>query len=96
MNDRDQFESEEQGPSLRGWVYVCGLALFFLLYGLFMFYTVGDKGPPEWDFGIVEDIPGASVYSTNEPLTGGTVAPAPQHVSQRPAQAEIAIDKERP
>ncbi len=88
--------TKNEWPVIRGWVYVCGLALFFLLYGLFMFYMVGDKGPPGWDFGAVEDIPGASVYSTNQPVTGGAAPPAPQHVSQRPWQADIAIEKEGP
>jgi hypothetical protein len=70
MSDTNGFEQVERGSSLRGWFYVCGLALFFLLYGLFMFYMIGDKGPPGWDFGTVEDTPGASIYSTNEPITG--------------------------
>ncbi len=82
--------------AIKGWFYVCGLALFFLLYGLFMFCAIGDKGPPEWDFGIVEDIPGASVYSTNQPITGGTATPEPQHVLQRPLKADITVEKEKP
>lgn len=80
---------------IKSWIYVCGLAVFFLIYGLFMFYMIGDKGPPGWDFGTVEDIPGESVYSTNEPITGGTAAPEPQHVSQKPPQAEVAVEKEK-
>ena len=96
MSDKNEVEREEQGPSLRGWFYVCGLALFFLIYGLFMFYMIGDKGPPGWDFGTVEDIPGESVYSTNQPITGGTAAPEPQHVSQKSPQAETAVEKEKP
>ena len=96
MSDEHEVERDEQGQSLKGWFYVCGLALFFLLYGLFMFYTIGDKGPPGWDFGTVEDIPGESVYSTNEPITGGTAVPEPQHVSQKPLQAEIPVEKEKP
>lgn len=96
MSDEHEVEREEQGPGLKGWFYVCGLALFFLIYGLFMFYMIGDKGPPGWDFGTVEDIPGESVYSTNEPITGGTAAPEPQHVSQKPPQAEIAVDRKKP
>ncbi len=75
---------------LKGWLYVCALAFMFLVYGLFMFYMIGDKGPPGWDFGTVEDTPGESVYSTNEPITGGTAAPDPQHISQKPSQADIA------
>ena len=96
MSDKNGLGPEDQGPSLKGWFYVCGLALFFLLYGLFMFYMIGDKGPPGWDFGTVDDIPGESVYSTNEPITGGTSAPEPQHISQKPPQADIVGEKEKP
>ena len=96
MFNHDHFESEEQRPSLKGWFYVCGLALLFFIYGLFMFYMIGDKGPPGWDFGTVEDIPGESVYSTNQPITGGTAAPEPQHVSQKPPQAETTVEEEKP
>ncbi|MGD0233643.1 MAG: hypothetical protein ABSC55_03790 [Syntrophorhabdales bacterium] len=96
MNEVREEKNDERWVDLKGWFYVCGLALFFLLYGLFMFYMIGDKGPPGWDFGIVEDIPGESVYSMNEPITGGTAAPEPQHVSQKPQQAEAAVEKEKP
>ena len=88
------------GLSLRSWLYVSALAFMFLLYGLFMFFMIGDKGPPEWNFGTVEDIPGESVYSTNEPITGGAAAPDPQHVSQKPKQADGVTEtnggKEKP
>jgi len=71
----------------RSWAMVCGLALAFLLYGLFMFIVVGDKGPPGWDFSTVEDIPGKSEYSTF-PEPGDTPQePEPQHVSGKPALA---------
>ena len=36
----------------------------FLLYGLTFFLVVGDRGPPDWDFGAVQDTPGKSLYST--------------------------------
>lgn len=77
----------ERGLVLRSWVFVWLLAIFFLLYGLFMYFVVGDKGPPDWDFGIVEDIPGKSVYSTFPEPAGATREPAPQHVSERPTLA---------
>lgn len=97
MDQRSQRnQSSERWMGIRGWLLVCGLALFFLLYGLFMFYMIGDKGPPGLDFGTVEDIPGASVYSTNEPITGGDTTPAPQHVSQKPAHAVLNVEEEKP
>ena len=51
--------------SVRSWSLVLGLAVGFLLWGLFIFFAVGDKGAPPWNFGVVEDIPGQSPYSTH-------------------------------
>jgi hypothetical protein len=74
----------------RSWAIVLGIALSFLAWGLLIFFTVGDKGPPGWDFSVVEDIPGQSVYSTHEakPFVPGTTyepqpgVPVPgQHVA---------------
>lgn len=78
-------DGNERKAGLWSWALVCGLALAFLLYGLFMFVVVGDKGPPGWDFSTVEDIPGKSEYSTF-PEPGVTPKePEPQHVSGKPA-----------
>ena len=57
--------SEQEEKSNRiGWVVVVAIAVIFILWGLFIFLTVGDKGPPYWDFGVIKDIPGESPYST--------------------------------
>lgn len=48
----------------RTWLFVIALSLALLLWGLFLFFAIGDKGPPTWDFGAVEDVPGQSPYST--------------------------------
>lgn len=48
----------------RGWFIVVAMAVLFILWGLFVFFTVGDKGPPSWNFGVIKDIPGESPYST--------------------------------
>ena len=47
-----------------GWIVVVAMAVVFILWGLFIFFAVGDKGPPSWDFGVIKDIPGESSYST--------------------------------
>jgi len=78
---------QEKSLSIRSWAIVWFLAIFFVSYGLFMFFVVGDKGPPDWDFGIVEDIPGKSVYSTFPQPSGATSEPAPQHVAGKPTLA---------
>jgi hypothetical protein len=86
----------ERWAEIKGWFFVCATALCFLLYGLLMYYVIGDKGPPGWDFGAVADIPGESIYSTNEPVTGGMAEPEPQHVSRKPSRAESKVQKEIP
>jgi hypothetical protein len=96
MSDKNKFGPEERGPSLKGWIYVCVLALSFLVYGLFMFYMIGDKGPPGWDFGTVDDVPGQSVYSTHPGAPGTIPEPEPQHVSDRPPLAPPGPGKEKP
>lgn len=84
---------DRQEGSLRTLLVAFGLAAGFLFWGLFLFYTVGDKGPPNWDYGRVPDVPGLSVYSTDSgrPLSG--VPPfylhekaglSPQHVKDKP------------
>jgi hypothetical protein len=86
---------EERRLVKRGWLVVFALTLFLFAYGFFLFFTIGDKGPPSWDFGSIPDIPGESVYSTNPPYRGTLTSPEPQHVSQKPPQAEIDASKGR-
>ena len=57
--------SEQKEKTNRvGWIIVVAIAILFVLWGLFIFSAVGDKGPPSWDFGVIKDIPGESPYST--------------------------------
>lgn len=67
---------------------VFALVASFLLWGFLLFYAIGDKGPPSWDFGIVRDIPGESVHSTHQPFWGMIAEPDPQHVSEKPQGEE--------
>ena len=53
--------------TFRSVVILTGIAVLFFLWGLFVFFTVGEKGPPPWDFGVMQDIPGGSSYSTSAP-----------------------------
>ena len=74
-------------------VIVMAIAISFLAWGLLIFFSVGDKGSPPWDFGIVQDIPGESAYSTHPP---GSPEPDPQHVSDKPPQVETGLSKGKP
>ncbi len=75
---------------LHGWLVVCAIAVAFVLYGLFAFFVVGDKGVPDWDFGNVPDVPGQSSYSTY-PYRGRVPVPETQHVDEKPSRAEIGV-----
>ena len=55
---------QEKKTTLRSWMIIIAMVFVFLLWGLFIFFAVGDKGPPPWNFGVVEDVPGQSPYST--------------------------------
>jgi hypothetical protein len=69
---------------MRSLLIIVGIAVLFLCWGLFVFFTVGDKGSPPWDFGVVKDIPGESPYSTQRFVPGKSPAPSPQHVAEKP------------
>ena len=96
MNQDKEMEREQGGNNWKAWLIVCTLAVLFLIYGVFMYFVVGDKGPPAWDFGTVEDIPGQSSYSTHPPRQGKGTEPEPQHVSQKPAHVGTEASKEKP
>jgi|WetSurMetagenome_2_1015567.scaffolds.fasta_scaffold626391_2 hypothetical protein len=87
--NRDLKKRPQRKYGLGGWTFVIGLAILFLLYGLFVFFSIGDKGPADWDFGAIEDIPGKSVYSTSPEPSGNVGEPEPQHVAGRPSSAGV-------
>lgn len=87
---------EDRRETLRGLGLAVAMGVFFICWGLMIFFTVGEKGPPLWDFGTMQDIPGQSPYSTHQikevadltPLpveTRGMVEP--QHVDRPPSEA---------
>jgi hypothetical protein len=61
--DRPVVEQKEN-PTIKDWLVPIAIAVLFLVWGLLIFFMVGNKGQPPWDFGVVEDIPGQSPYST--------------------------------
>ena len=89
--------------TLRSLGIVLAIAVFFLIWGFTIFFTVGEKGPPSWDFGTVQDIPGESPYSTHRIKEVADLTPLPvpkkvsvdkQHVDEPPREAG-AIDTKR-
>lgn len=59
--------NEKAEGMLRSWIIVIAIAIVFLIWGLFIFFIIGDKGSPSWDFGVIRDVPGESPYSTERP-----------------------------
>lgn len=55
----------EQRASIKSWLIIVGLSVGVLIWGFLIFFTVGDKGLPPWDYSILPDVPGQSVYSTH-------------------------------
>jgi len=55
---------QKETSTIKDWLVPIAIAALFLLWGLLIFFMVGNKGQPPWDFGVVEDIPGQSPYST--------------------------------
>jgi hypothetical protein len=57
-----------------------GIALAFLVWGLMVYYTVGDKPFNEWHFGIISDVPGQSPHSTE--VIGRLPRPQPERIGK--------------
>ena len=87
---------KEDKSNFRDWVIIFVLAVSFACWGLFIFFAVGDKGPPPWNFGTVRDIPGESPYSTQQMGKGGRDVPEPQHILEKPSRVEGRMNKEKP
>jgi hypothetical protein len=100
MGSSDGEESFRE--TLRSLGIVVGIAVFFFIWGLTIFITVGEKGPPSWDFGTVQDIPGESPYSTQRIKEVADLTPLPvesrvlvdkQHVDEPPREAGVLEEK---
>jgi hypothetical protein len=84
-----RFKNEE-GPMVRSWMIILAMAIFFVAWGIFAYLVIGEKGPHPWDFGVVEDIPGESAYSTYLPdQISGSYSLEEQHVSGKTPGAEL-------
>ena len=84
-----RFKNEE-GTAARSWMIILAMAVFFVAWGILAYLAIGEKGPPPWDFGVVEDIPGESAYSTYSPdQISGSYSLEEQHVSGKTPGAEL-------
>jgi len=70
-----EFEPKLPKKSTFGiWVMITLLLVLIFGKGFMAFFVIGDLGQPDWNYGIVPDVPGQSPYAIYEPL------PYPQHV----------------
>lgn len=83
-----QMRTEEEFSWVKTWSIISAIAVGFLAWGLLIYFVIGDKGPPGWDFSVIPDVPGESIYSSYNPANPHGLAPGPestpvvpQHVS---------------
>ena len=76
--------SEEEFSLIKTWSIIVAIAAGFLAWGLLIYFVIGDKGPPSWDFSVVPDIPGQSTYSTYSPLAPHGLVPGPEPTPVEP------------
>jgi hypothetical protein len=57
-------EVPETFEKIRTWLIVFLMVVGILTYGIIVYVTIGDKGPPGWNYGAVSDVPGESPFST--------------------------------
>ena len=74
---------EELGP-VKTWSIVGAIAAGFLAWGLLIYFVIGDKGPPDWDFSVIPDIPGQSTYSSYNPVKPHGLVPGPESTPVEP------------
>jgi len=93
--------SKEKRETILSWVLVVGFGIALLFWGFLIYFTVGDKGPPPWDYSIVEDVPGEAPYSiySSQAFHGFIPRPAAegkveeQHVMGPPVESQAASPK---
>jgi hypothetical protein len=85
--------SEEELSWVRTWSIIGAIAAGFLAWGLLIYFVIGDKGPPNWDFSVIPDIPGQSAYSTYSPTRPNGLAPGPEPASVEPQHVMGPVSK---
>ncbi len=97
-NDDFSF-TDDRRLVVKTWAIVAAIPAALLIWGFFLFFAIGTKGSPAWDFSVVEDIPGQSAYST-APVEGPPNLPVrqvekvtPQHVSGPTEEGAKFVEK---
>jgi hypothetical protein len=63
---KKEYEEQTIISSFWSWVFLIVFSLMILGWGMFVEMIV-ETGPSRWDFGVLPDTPGESVYSTALP-----------------------------
>ncbi len=102
---QDDPETDGLKKTLLTWSVIVGLALGFIVWGVFAFYVIGDRWPPGWNYGVIPDVPGKSLYSIRrseehrqfEVRPHQSAGPVErQHVRGRPAESTPYMPREEP
>ncbi len=90
MHEEEGMHGAERKSTFKSILLPVGIAIAFVLWGLSVFFLVGDRGSGEWMLGSQPDVPGQSPVSTEGAhrnlgsLPEPKVDPArPQHVDGR-------------
>jgi len=76
--------TEEEYSGVKTWAIVFGIAAGFLAWGLIIYFVIGAKEPPGWDFSVIPDIPGQSIYSSYSPIMPHGSVPGPETTPAEP------------
>ena len=60
-------KGSETLEKVKTWLILLLMVIGILGYGIAVYVTIGDKGPPGWNYGAISDVPGEAPFST-EPL----------------------------
>jgi len=66
--------SKSHGKASSVWIWIAVMLGIIFIKGLFAFFVVADKGPPDWEYRPVRDVPAQSEYAKYQLL------PHSQHI----------------
>ncbi len=77
MPEHDEKKTYGGESIVTSWVIIGIICSWVIAWGFFLYFSIGDKWPPGWDYRIVKDVPGQSEYSTERAREFFGAAPRP-------------------
>ena len=74
------YDEEKEVSTFWSWVIIIVYSLSIMAFGLVVYWVVPD-GPRRWNFGLLPDPPGESIYHDRQPPPGPPerqIAPVPE------------------